>query len=178
MFSIPRLPFALDPLIAEAKRRMRRRRFFVALALVAVAAVATTLVVELRTARTASGISDRGGDVMHGRFLRAPGNTVACEVDRATAVGPLKGQPALSCTVISAQFQTASRGQRIWAVGRTGGTRAFWVMGNVADTTPTLAHGRTWSFGGFTCTSHPAGLTCRNQNGHGFMLSTKTQRTF
>ncbi len=40
---VPRLPLALDPLIAEAKRRMRRRRYLTALAVVAVAAGAATL---------------------------------------------------------------------------------------------------------------------------------------
>ena len=176
--SLRRLPFALDPLIAEAKRRMRRRRFFVALALVAVAAVAATLALELRPAQTMNGASNSAGTVMHGTSFRMPGNTVACELDGATAMGPLKGQQSLSCTVITPQFQTASRGQRIWGVGRTGEPRAFWVMGNVADTTPTLAHGRTWSVGRFTCTSKPAGLTCRNKSGHGFTLSPKTQQTF
>ena len=45
---IPRLPFALDPLIAEAKRRARRRRYLVGLGLVAAVAIATGLTLSLR----------------------------------------------------------------------------------------------------------------------------------
>lgn len=52
---LPRLPFALDPLIAEAKRRARRRRWLslLALVVVAIAAVAT---LELRSA-SGSGVA-------------------------------------------------------------------------------------------------------------------------
>lgn len=45
---IPRLPFALDPLIAEAKRRARQRRVLVALIAVVVVAAGAVLTVELR----------------------------------------------------------------------------------------------------------------------------------
>ena len=45
---IPRLPFSLDPLMAEAKRRARQRRVLVTLAAVVVAAVGVGLTVELR----------------------------------------------------------------------------------------------------------------------------------
>jgi len=75
---IPRLPFTLDPLIAEAKRRMRRRRYFTALALVAAAAISTTLTLGLRP-----GQSPRGGvsasptaDVPKDRLI-VPGLSVA-----------------------------------------------------------------------------------------------------
>jgi hypothetical protein len=53
---VPHLRFALDPLIAEAKRRMRRRRYLIVLALVAATAVATALTLGLRP-----GESSRGG---------------------------------------------------------------------------------------------------------------------
>jgi hypothetical protein len=45
---VPRLPFSLDPLIAEAKRRARLRRLLVALIAVVVAAAAAVLTEELR----------------------------------------------------------------------------------------------------------------------------------
>ncbi|HUZ14765.1 MAG TPA: hypothetical protein VMU72_01135 [Gaiellaceae bacterium] len=45
----PRLPFALDPLIAEAKQGMRRRRqFYISLAAVAIGSLALGLTVGLR----------------------------------------------------------------------------------------------------------------------------------
>ena len=39
-----------------------------------------------------------------------------------------------------------------------------------------LAYGKTWSKGGFTCTSRMTGLKCTNKSGHGFFLS--KQRTY
>jgi hypothetical protein len=52
---IPHLRLALDPLIAEAKRRMRRRRYLSVLALVAAAAVATALTLGLRPGQPSRG---------------------------------------------------------------------------------------------------------------------------
>lgn len=49
---VPRLPFALDPLVAEARRRARRRRAFVCLAL---AAAATGLTLGLRPGHSSHG---------------------------------------------------------------------------------------------------------------------------
>lgn len=43
---------------------------------------------------------------------------------------------------------------------------------------PVLAYGKTWSRGGFTCTSRVAGLTCRNLDGHGWFLSRDRSRIF
>jgi hypothetical protein len=43
----PRFPFALDPLIAEAKRRMRRRRFLLVVLIVALGGLAFALSVDL-----------------------------------------------------------------------------------------------------------------------------------
>jgi hypothetical protein len=44
---LPRLPFSLDPLMAEAKRRARQRRMLVALVVSAVVAAGAVLAVEL-----------------------------------------------------------------------------------------------------------------------------------
>lgn len=41
-----------------------------------------------------------------------------------------------------------------------------------------LRYGQTWSRGGFTCASRPAGLTCENAVGHGFSLSRQAWRRF
>ena len=46
--NLPRLPWALDPLIAEAKRRARRRRLLVCLGLVLLAGIVVGLTVALR----------------------------------------------------------------------------------------------------------------------------------
>lgn len=52
---VPHLDIALDPLIAEAKRRMRRRRYLTVLALVVAAAVATALTLGLRVGEPSRG---------------------------------------------------------------------------------------------------------------------------
>ena len=39
-----------------------------------------------------------------------------------------------------------------------------------------LAYGTSTTFGGITCTSRAAGLTCRNRSGHGFFLSRERWR--
>ena len=44
--------------------------------------------------------------------------------------------------------------------------------------TPTIAYGRTWRRGGFTCTVRESGLRCRNGRNHGFELRIGRQRLF
>jgi hypothetical protein len=50
------------------------------------------------------------------------------------------------------------------------------IMGRVSYTT--LAYGRTWRHGSFTCTSRVTGLTCTNRAGHGLFISRASWRTF
>jgi hypothetical protein len=56
---VPRLPFSLDPLIAEAKRRARQRRLLVAVLAVLVAGAALGTTLALRPPRGSSGASVR-----------------------------------------------------------------------------------------------------------------------
>jgi hypothetical protein len=42
----------------------------------------------------------------------------------------------------------------------------------------TLAYGRTWRHGTFTCTSRIAGVTCRNRTNHGLFVSRESWRTW
>jgi Family of unknown function (DUF6636) len=48
----------------------------------------------------------------------------------------------------------------------------------VEKTAHVLAYGRTWSAGGISCVSRPAGLTCTNRRHHGFLLSRERWRAF
>lgn len=122
-----------------------------------------------------NGARPRAAGVMHGRFFRMPGNPLACEVDNPAAVGPFKGHTTLFCVVFS---KSGKRGQRTWEMRSTGKPRVSWVEGNIADTTPFLAYGHSWSYGGFRCRSRRSGLTCHNRSHHGWVLSAKAQRTF
>jgi hypothetical protein len=42
----------------------------------------------------------------------------------------------------------------------------------------TLAYGKSWTRGPFTCTSRITGVTCRNQRGHGVFISRQSYRTW
>ena len=95
---IPRLPFSLDPLIAEAKRRARQRRALVALVVVAVVAVGAVLGVELRglgsvtpvpAKLTVLAVGENGGRALFHLRCDPAGGDVA--------------QPAKACAAIAAQ---------------------------------------------------------------------------
>jgi len=75
---VPGLPFALDPLIAEAKRRARRRRYLAGLGLVAAVAIATGLTLGLRPGEPGrgSGAISSGGQVPQDRLI-VPGVSIA-----------------------------------------------------------------------------------------------------
>jgi len=89
--------------------------------------------------------------------------------------GPYRGGHVLACTV----FSTASaRGQKLWSMRPTGRVSVGFLMSNAATDFPTLRYGRAWNWLGIRCTSRRSGLTCRNQSGHGFVLSRQTQRVF
>jgi len=42
----------------------------------------------------------------------------------------------------------------------------------------TLAYGKSWRRGPFTCTSRVTGVTCRNRTGHGLFISRQAYRTW
>ena len=42
----------------------------------------------------------------------------------------------------------------------------------------TLAYGKTWTHGGFTCVSATTGLTCRNPASHGIFISRESWRAW
>ena len=42
----------------------------------------------------------------------------------------------------------------------------------------TLAYGKSWQRGPFTCTSRISGVTCRNRTGHGLFISRQAYRTW
>jgi hypothetical protein len=110
-----------------------------------------------------------------GRFFSTPANDIACEVDNQSAVGPFTGQRTLACVVLS---MSGKRGQRTWGMRTTGTPRVVWVMGNIAVGSPVVPYGASWSYEGFSCQSRLNDLMCTNRSHHGFVLSTKTQRTF
>jgi hypothetical protein len=61
----------------------------------------------------------------------------------------------------------------------TGRSRRLCVSDTPQDPRfPTLAYGRTWKRGGFTCRSRTTGVRCTNRSGHGFVISRAKQTLF
>jgi hypothetical protein len=98
---VPHLPFSLDPLIAEARRRARRRRLLFALGVAAGAAVAVTFGLQ------------SGGSPSHG--TTAPGPGVAARNGGPTLAGGVA--PVTGGTVVATVTPNVSKvGQRVRAI--------------------------------------------------------------
>jgi hypothetical protein len=70
-------------------------------------------------------------------------------------------------------------GDRAWRIRAHGHARRIHVTDSALDPrAPVLGYGRTRSFGTMHCTSRMSGLTCKNRDGHGFVLSRQRQRRF
>ena len=89
--------------------------------------------------------------------------------------GPYRGGNVLACTVFS---EASARGQKIWSKQSRGRVSVGFLQSNAATELPLLRYGRSWTWKGFGCTSRRTGLTCKNQSGHGFVLSRQSQRVF
>jgi hypothetical protein len=90
--SAPRLPFSIDPLIAEANRRMRRRRLLVAaVVLVAIAAGAAM------ATRPPGNPAPSGS----GGALSGPGRVGSVRIDPAGAIGSLQMNRSTAAQVIA-----------------------------------------------------------------------------
>jgi hypothetical protein len=125
---VPRLPFSLDPLMAEAKRRMRRRRGLVAAVALVLAAGATGLGLELssRGADSAGGRSSTSlrllvnGPLYEGRGVfhlncNPPGGNLP---DPAAACALIAGQ---STAITRPKFSSCLEPNEVTFVGRLNG---------------------------------------------------------
>jgi hypothetical protein len=81
--------------------------------------------------------------------------------------GPLAA-PALASCAAGHKFTMFDRGGVSVSCGGRFTGRAF-------EEAP---YGVTGRFGGFVCESETTGLTCTNEDGHGFFLSRRSQRVF
>jgi len=121
---VTHLPFALDPLIAEAKRRARQRRVLVALVGVAVLAASAVLGTELGGAESVTpvpanltilAVGENGGRALfHLRCDPAAGNVA---------------QPAKACAAIAAQPSLVTNPKPFFDMG--GNTSYFTITGRL-----------------------------------------------
>lgn len=96
-------------------------------------------------------------------------------------------RPYLRCEILSRLRPLPAKPsgctEGVWgrAVGMQDRSRAGGLC--ITDTVvnpsaPVLGYGKTWSRGGFTCTSRTTGLTCKNRVGHGWFLSRERSYLF
>jgi hypothetical protein len=137
----PRLPFAVDPLIAEAKRRARQRRVLVLLVAVAAVAAGIVLTIELSApgsvapvpARlTVLAVRDNGGRALfHLRCDPAGGNVA----DPAKACAAIAAQPSL-VTDPKPFYDGGNNGAYFTITGRLNGKPVH--FGGESDWTPQM----------------------------------------
>ena len=125
-----------------------------------------TILVAGALATTASGADSR--------FFRTPSGNIGCAIfagvlrcDIGTGLKPRPPRPA-NCELDWGFGLTLGRS------GRAGIVCAGDTVMN--PSAPALRYGSIWSRSGITCTSKPAGLTCRNASGRGFFLSRQQWR--
>lgn len=119
--------------------------------------------------------------------FRSPSGNIHCSYDRKAFVPTHGTKRLLTCGLIHADY--AMQLQRRCLAGDWHGfglgaqTRpTLFCAGNPDYATrpvyTTLAYGRSWTRGPFTCTSRVTGVTCRNQGAHGVFISRQTYRTW
>jgi hypothetical protein len=147
----------------------RGRIRLLALCLVAACSAAPAAATELPGIRTPSGN-------IRCLFLSTEGRTLLCMIDRADYAARLQ-----------ARCQGTSGAGLDWhgfTVGPTGPVLVNCSGGIQYDPATehpryvTLAYGRRWRAGPFTCASMRTGLTCRNARGHGLFLSRASWRAW
>ncbi len=106
--------------------------------------------------------------------FRTPSGNIGCAYD--SGFGPR----SLRCDIASGLKPRPGRPKDCrhlaWGDSYSMGVRGRSILTCHGDTAidphaKVLAYGKTWSRGGFTCTSRAAGLTCRNASHHGWFLS-------
>jgi hypothetical protein len=101
--------------------------------------------------------------------FNVPSRNIVCNA------GLSRGGYGVVCTVFS---EANARGQKIWSMQTHGRVSVGYFRSNVATEYPILRYGRSWTWRAIRCTSRRTGLTCKNQSGHGFVLSRQSQRVF
>jgi hypothetical protein len=113
------------------------------------------------------------------KTCRTPSKNIACAYYPASSMG----RAVFRCDLLSGLQPRPTRHCEVDWTGASMGPRGKAGPTCAGDTVydrraPTLAYGRTWSYGGILCTSRSTGLTCRNRDRHGFFLSRLSWRVF
>jgi hypothetical protein len=119
--------------------------------------------------------------------FRSPSGNIHCYYDRKAIVPANGTKRLLTCGLQHADY--AMQLQRRCLAGDWHGfglgakTRpTIFCAGNanyaIRPVYTTLAYGRSWTRGPFTCTSRITGVTCDNQGVHGVFISRQSYRTW
>jgi len=107
--------------------------------------------------------------------FKTPSGTIGCNAG-----------PTLRCDIRSGLRPTPPRPASCkldwgfgYAMGSTGSSHVICASDSAIDPTArVLRYGTSWSRGGLSCRSQPAGLRCTNRSRHGFFLSRARSRRF
>ena len=135
-------------------------------------------------AMSSSAAGSSGARIVPG--FRSPSGNIQCYYD-PKAFAPHGTKPLLTCGLRQADY--AMQLQRRCLAGDWHGfglgakTRpTIFCAGNpnyaIRPVYTTLAYGRSWTRGPFTCISRITGVTCRNQGAHGVFISRQSYRTW
>lgn len=118
--------------------------------------------------------------------FRSPSGNIQCYFDQK-AYAPGGTRRLLTCGLRHADY--AMQLQRRCLAGdwhgfglRANARPTLFCSGNpdfsIRPVYTTLAYGKSWTRGRFTCTSRITGVTCRSTGGHGLFISRQSYRTW
>ena len=141
-------------------------------------------VVIVAVAMSSSAAGSSGARIVPG--FRSPTGNIQCYYDPKAFAPPNGAKRLLTCGLRHADY--GMRLQRRCDAGDWHGfgldaksKPTFFCTGNpnyaIRPVYTTLAYGRSWTRGPFTCTSRIIGVTCRSQSAHGLFISRQPYRT-
>jgi len=142
-------------------------------------AIAIAAVAMSSSALGSSGVRDVPG-------FSSPSGNIHCYLD-PKAFAPNGTQQLLTCGLRHADYAMKLQRRCLAGDWHGFGLRAktkptLFCTGNpnysIRPVYSTLAYGKSWTRGRFTCTSRITGVTCRNAGGHGLFISRQSYRTW
>jgi hypothetical protein len=141
-------------------------------------------IVTAAVAMSSSAAGSSGARIVPG--FRSPSGNINCYYD-PKAFAPRGTKRLLTCGLRHADYAMQLQRRCLAGDWHGFGLRAkakptIFCTGNpnfsIRPVYRTLAYGRSWGRGPFTCTSRITGVTCRNQGGHGVFVSRQSYRTW
>ncbi len=118
--------------------------------------------------------------------FRSPSGNIHCYYD-PKAQAPNGIRPLLTCGLVHADYAMQLQHRCLAGDWHGFGLRAntkptLFCAGNpnyaIHPVYTSLAYGKSWTRGPFTCTSRITGVTCRTPSGHGLFVSRQSYRTW